>query len=302
MATSEPSVEPVVRARRTTPSRTTVLTGGNTGIGLETAVGLASLGDRVVICCRNATKAEAAVEEIRARSGNDAVEWVSLDLASMASVRACAKELAERTPVIDVLINNAGLILSKREETEDGFEATFGTNHLGHFLLTTLLEPQITAAPAPRVINVSSVAHSFAVGGLNFDDLQSSRRYFSWVTYGRSKLANIYFTHELARRWAPAGVKVHALHPGSVNSHFGRDGDTRGVDRVMMKLAPIVMITPEKGARTSIWVATSPEGGLQTGAYWVRCRRGRLFPWAKRPADARRLFELSERFVSQGHP
>ncbi|HKY15686.1 MAG TPA: SDR family oxidoreductase [Microthrixaceae bacterium] len=285
-----------------TPTRTTVITGGNTGIGLETAVGLASLGDRVVICCRNATKATAAVEEIRIRSGNDCVEWVPLDLASMASVRACAAVLAERAPVIDVLINNAGLILSTRQETENGFESTFGTNHLGHFLLTTLLEPQVTAAAAPRVINVASIAHCIAVGGLDFDDLQTSRRYYSWFAYGRSKLANIYFTQELARRWARAGVKVHALHPGPVNSHFGRDGDTRGIDGVLMKLAPLVMISPEKGARTSIWVATSPEGGLQTGAYWVRCRRGRLFPWAKRPADARRLWEISERFVAQGHP
>jgi NAD(P)-dependent dehydrogenase (short-subunit alcohol dehydrogenase family) len=305
MPSESPAAQPLTDEVTTdtgTDRRTIVITGGNTGIGLETAVGLAARGDRVVIACRNPDKAEAAVAEIRRRSGNDAVEWVLLDLASLASVRACAEQLATRTPTIDVLINNAGLILSSREETIDGFEATFGTNHLGHFLLTTLLEPQILAAEAPRVINVSSVAHSFALGGLNFDDLQSTRRYFSWMVYGRTKLANIYFTQVLAGRWANAGVKVNALHPGSVNSHFGRDGDTRGIDRIMMKLAPLIMITPEKGARTSIWLATSTEGGSETGGYWVRCRPGRLMPWARRPADARRLWDVSETYVAQGHP
>jgi NAD(P)-dependent dehydrogenase (short-subunit alcohol dehydrogenase family) len=282
--------------------RTVVITGGNSGIGLETAVGLAAVGDRVVIACRNAEKADAAAETIRARSGGT-VEIASLDLTSFASIRACAADLAVRTPTIDVLINNAGLILGERQETEDGFEATFGTNHLGHFLLTQLLEPQIKAAPSPRVVNVASIAHAFAIGGLNFENLQSVRRYNMWIVYGRSKLANIYFTQELAHRWAEDGVVCQTLHPGSVNSHFGGDGDTKGIAGFAINhLAPLIMITPEKGARTSIFLATSPEGGQDTGTYWVRNRKGRLMPWAKRPRDARRLWDVSEQYVRDGHP
>ncbi len=283
--------------------RTVVITGGNSGIGLETAVGLATMGDRVVIACRNRTKAAAAAEQIRERSGGGAVETATLDLTSFASIRACAADLATRTPTIDVLINNAGLILSNREVTEDGFETTFGTNHLGHFLLTRLLEPQIKAAAAPRVINVSSVAHMFAVGGLKFDNLQAERRYNMWIVYGRSKLANIYFTQELAHRWAEDGVVCQTVHPGSVNSHFGSDGDTKGLTGFAINhLAPIIMITPERGARTSVFLATSPEGGQASGTYWVRNRKGRLMPWAKRPVDARRLWDVSEQYVADGHP
>jgi NAD(P)-dependent dehydrogenase (short-subunit alcohol dehydrogenase family) len=281
--------------------RTTVITGGNSGIGLETAVALARLGDRVLICCRSMDKAKVAADDIRERSGNDSVDIVQLDLASFASVRAAAEELAERAAVIDVLINNAGGILSRRAETVDGFEATFGVNHLGHFLLTTLLEPQVKAAPNPRVINVSSIGASFAIRGLNFDDMQTTRRYIGWFAYCRSKLANIYFTQELARRWP--GVAVNALHPGPVNTHFGHDGDTTWIeDRLMRIGSKLVMISPEKGAATSVFVATAPEGEQETGQYWVRCRHGRLPPWAKRQADAGRLWEMSVRYVADGHP
>jgi NAD(P)-dependent dehydrogenase (short-subunit alcohol dehydrogenase family) len=282
-------------------TRTTVITGGNSGIGLETAVALAGLGDRVLICCRNEEKAKAAADDIRLRSGHDMVETVTLDLASFASVRAAAADLRERAPVIDVLINNAGLILSKRQETIDGFETTLATNHLGHFLLTSLLEDQLRAASRPRVVNVSSVAGVMALGGLNFDDLQARRRYIGWIAYGRSKLANIYFTQELARRWPD--VAVNALHPGPVATHFGHDGDTSWLEDLAMRIgSKLVMIPPQRGAATSVFLATAPEGERETGMYWVRCRHGRLPPWGRRPEDARRLWEISERYVAQGHP
>jgi NAD(P)-dependent dehydrogenase (short-subunit alcohol dehydrogenase family) len=283
-------------------ARTVVITGANSGIGLETAVVLAQLGDRVVIACRSAERADAAVAVIRTRSGSDAVESVELDLADFGSIQTCATELATRTPEIDVLINNAGLMLSERETTAQGFEATFGVNHLGPFLLTQLLRPQITAASEPRVINLSSLAHMWAIGGLKFDRLNGGKRYHGWLAYGRSKLCNIYFTQELASRWADDGVAVNALHPGSVNTRFGQDGDTKGLSGLLMKLAPLVTISPERGADTSVFLATSDSGGEQTGVYWSKRRPGRTAPWAKRPAAAAELWDVSEQYVAAGHP
>jgi NAD(P)-dependent dehydrogenase (short-subunit alcohol dehydrogenase family) len=151
------------------------------------------------------------------------------------------------------------------------------------------------------VINVSSVGANLALGGLNFDDLQSRRRYIGWRAYTRSKLANVYFTQELARRWPD--VAVNAVHPGPVATHFGHDGDTTKLEDWAMRIgSKLVMVTPERGAATSIFLATAPEGERETGLYWVRCRHGRLAPWGRRPEDARRLWEISERYVAQGHP
>lgn len=279
--------------------RTIVITGANTGIGLETAVALASAGERVVIACRNPERASAATEEIRARSGSSDVESVPLDLADLASVRACADDLSSRCDQIDVLINNAGLIQSGRDTTVDGFETTFGVNHLGHFLLTGLLADQIKASSVPRVINVASTAHWFAVGGLNFDDLQSVRFYNVWVAYGRSKLANILFSAELARRWKADGVCVSAVHPGVVRSGFGQDGDTRGITDGLLDLARPLLITPDRGADTSIWLATSAAGAdlERTGTYWANRKPALLAPWARRQVDAARLWTESEELV-----
>jgi NAD(P)-dependent dehydrogenase (short-subunit alcohol dehydrogenase family) len=276
-----------------------VITGGNSGIGLETAVALASVGDRVVVCCRDGAKAEAAAADIRGRSGSDLVEVVALDLASFASIRAAAADLAERTPTIDVLINNAGLIVSSRGTTTEGFETMFGVNHLGHFLLTKLLEPQIRAAAEPRILNVSSVAHHWAVGGLHFDDLQSERSFNGWVVNGRIKLANIHFTQELARHWPD--VAVNALHPGTVVSGFGRDGDTAGLSARLLAAAPLVAVHPSAGAATSVFLATAEEGRRITGRYWARRRLGHTSVWARdRDADER-LWAASEELVA-AHP
>lgn len=280
--------------------RTVVITGANTGIGLETAVDLAAAGDRVVIACRNPSKAAAAVEEISRRARSESVESVALDLGSLASVRECAAELGRRTERIDVLINNAGLIQSGRETTTDGFEMSFGVNHLGHFLLTNLLKDQLVAADTPRVINLASAAHWFAVGGLNFDDLQSVRFYNVWVAYGRSKLANILFTDELARRWRGDKVCVSSVHPGVVRSGFGQDGDTRGVADRLIDISRPFSITPEKGADTSVWLATSSTGiDLdRSGTFWSNRKPSMRAPWARRPVDANRLWLASEELIA----
>ena len=279
--------------------RTVVITGANSGIGKETAVALAAAGDRVIIACRNAAKAAEAREEIARRSRSEAVETASLDLASFASIRACAADLAERCSEIDVLINNAGLMVTRRSTTADGFETSFGVNHLGHFLFTGLLADLVKAAETPRVINLASLAHNFAVGGLKWDDLQAVGHFNGWSAYGRAKLANIYFTQELAKRWRANGVCVSCLHPGTVNSGFGRDGDTHGWSDRLIGFAPLVSIPPDRGADTSVWLAIAPTGADldRSGTYWVKRRPGRLAPWARRPADAARLWEISESLV-----
>jgi NAD(P)-dependent dehydrogenase (short-subunit alcohol dehydrogenase family) len=280
--------------------RTVVITGANTGIGLETAVSLASAGDRVVIACRNAAKAEAAVGEIAARAASDDVSSVALDLGDLASVRACAEELGRICDRVDVLINNAGLIQSGRATTTDGFEMSFGVNHLGHFALTSLLGDLVKAAPTPRVINLASVAHWMAAGGLRFDDLQSERRYNVWVAYGRSKLANIYFTVELAQRWRADGVCVSAVHPGVVRSEFGQGGDTKGVTDGLIDFSKPFSITPDRGADTSVWLATAATGADldRSGGYWVNRKPGLLAPWARRRGDATKLWTASEALLA----
>lgn len=280
--------------------RTVVITGANAGIGKETAVALASAGDRVVMACRSPERAEAALAEVRQRSGSDAVEVVPLDLASFASVRAASDRLHDRCERIDVLVNNAGVIMSERTTTVDGFETTFGVNHLGHFLLTSLVGDLVEAAPSARVVNLSSVAHWWAAGGLDFEDLQSIRLYSVWLAYGRSKLANLLFTTELSRRWRDAGVSVSAVHPGHVASGFGTDGDTRGGTRRLIDVgARYLAIPPDQGADTVVWLATSPAGAdlERSGTYWFSRRPARRAPWATRLTDAARLWRESEQLV-----
>src|SRR4051794_30252624 len=180
--------------------KTVVITGANTGIGKQTAVGLAQMGASVVLACRTRAKAEAAAEEVKARSGRSDVQLVDLDLADLDSVALCAKEILDRFPRVDVLINNAGLQLKQRTTTKQGFETTFGVNHLGHFLLTDLLIDRVRASAPARIVNLSSVGHNFARGGLPWDDLQhDTTRYTANGAYCESKLANILFTRELAR-------------------------------------------------------------------------------------------------------
>ena len=210
--------------------KTVVVTGGNSGIGLETAAALASMGARVLVTARNADKGRTAVAAITQRSGGEGrVQLVVFDLADLASVRRGAAEILEQAPRIDVLVNNAGLVLTERAETVDGYEATFAINHLGPFLLTNLLLGRITASAPSRVVNVASTAHNTARKGIPFDDLQSTQHYRGMRVYGQSKLANILFTLELARRLEGKDVTANSLHPGTVRTGYGGDGDARGL-------------------------------------------------------------------------
>jgi NAD(P)-dependent dehydrogenase (short-subunit alcohol dehydrogenase family) len=273
-----------------------LITGGNAGIGKETAVGLASLGARVVITSRDAARGADAVADIRRRSGNDDVDVMSLDLASLASVREFASAFLDRYDRLDVLIDNAGLVLSSRHETEDGYETTFQVNHLGHFLLTDLLRDRLVACAPSRIVVVSSDAHKNA--RLDFDDLQSERRYRSFSVYGKTKLANILFTRELARRLDGTSVTVNCVHPGFVASRFGRDGDTGMLGKVAMPLLRPFALNAEQGARTSIYLASDPAVDGITGVYWVKCAPVTPSTAAQDDDDARRLWDVSEQLVA----
>ncbi len=277
--------------------RTVVITGGNSGIGLETSVALAGAGARLVLGCRNPDKAEAAVAEIRRRSGNESVESRPLDLADLTTVRTFADSLSDLDR-IDVLINNAGLILGERTMSAQGYEATFATNHLGPFLLTGLLDEQLRAADRARIINVASFAHTMAPTGIQWSQVERRPRYQGWTVYGQSKLANILHARALAARYEDSGVVAHSLHPGSIRSGFGQDGDLHGFSDRLLKIGAFVLISPEEGSRTSVHLASSPDALTSSGDYWVRARRSRPAPWGRDDAQAEKLWATSERMIS----
>jgi NAD(P)-dependent dehydrogenase (short-subunit alcohol dehydrogenase family) len=279
--------------------KTVVVTGGNSGIGLETAVALGALGARVVITARNPDRGAAAVSTIAGRIGGaGSVELVVFDLGDLASVRAGAAELLERCPRLDVLINNAGLILSERTETVDGFEGTLAINHLGPFLLTTLLLPRLVESAPARIVNVASSAHNTVRGGMPFDDLQSTHSYRGMKVYSQSKLANMLFTKELAIRLTGQGVTANSLHPGTVRTGYGADGDARGLLAIGIKIGKPLFLSPAKGALTSVYLASSPDVEGVTGAYFAKCKQKTPTKWAQNADQARRLWEVSEQMVA----
>jgi NAD(P)-dependent dehydrogenase (short-subunit alcohol dehydrogenase family) len=277
--------------------RTVVVTGANSGVGKATATALARAGARTVITARSRERGAAAVADIRRDSGSDQVELVVFDLADLSSVRGGAQEILDTCPRIDVLVNNAGLVLSERAETVDGFESTFAINHLGPFLLTRLLTGRLVESAPARVVNVASTAHRSARHGLDFDDLQSAHRYRGMQAYGRSKLANILFTVELARRQSGTGVTANSLHPGTVATGFARDDDATGFLAFGIRVIKPFILTPEKGARTSVYLASSPEVADVTGAYFVKCRPRTASAAAGDAAAAARLWSVSEELV-----
>lgn len=287
--------------------RVVVITGGNSGIGLCAGEALAAKGARVVLTSRDAKRGADALERVRRNVPGADVRVMPLDLASFASIRAFAAELLDDHPTVDVLINNAGGVLSGRRVTEDGFEMTFGVNHLGHFLLTQLLLDRIRESAPARIVNVASVAHHFA-GGLDFDDLQFERRPYRSVTaYNESKLANVLFTLELARRLEGTGVTANACHPGPVRSGFGRDTDLRGFERFGSNLSRPFLISAARGAGPLVQLASDPALAEVTGGYFARwplahlpgpARRRPPARAARDPIAAHRLWEVSEQLVS----
>jgi NAD(P)-dependent dehydrogenase (short-subunit alcohol dehydrogenase family) len=270
-----------------------LVTGATSGIGWETARALAAQGAPVALVGRDAARTQNAMERIRASAPQAQTESYVVDLSSQEEVRRLAQEFRSRHDRLDVLVNDAGAMFPRRMESVDGIEMTLALNHLAPFLLTNLLLDTLTASAPSRVVTVSSGAH---VGArINFDDLQFTRGYGPWRAYGQSKLMNILFTNELARRLAGTGVTANALHPGFVASNFGK-GDSEWWSTAFTLMRPF-MISAEKGARTVIYLASSPDAEGATGGYYVNCRPARSSAAAHDERTAQRLWEVSERLT-----
>ncbi|HET6634180.1 MAG TPA: oxidoreductase [Streptomyces sp.] len=279
--------------------RTAVVTGANSGLGYVTARELARRGARVVLGCRSEQRGRAALERLRSEVPEAAAELRPLDLADLSSVRAFADGLPDER--IDVLVNNAGLMAVPYALTADGFEMQFGVNHLGHFALTGLLLDRLLAAEAARVVNVSSLVHLIA--NIDPEDLNSEHGYHAWVAYGRSKSANLLFTHELARRAAPHGITVAAAHPGYASTELQTKGPRlagrRAGERLMALANTVFASSPELGAAPSLYAATAPSviPGSFTGPRLLGVRGtpgpARQASWTRNDTAARRLWDAS---------
>ncbi len=265
-----------------------VITGATSGIGLIAAQRLAGNGARLVLIARDRERAAAAMKSL---GEGHSVHYA--DLSRLAEMKRVAAEIAAEEPRIDVLINNAGALFSSRHVTEDGLELTFALNHMAYFVVTLGLAGPLRAAGRARVVNTSSDAHKGK--RLDFSDLQSERGYRGFNVYGRSKLCNILFTRELARRWAGTGVTANCLHPGFVATRFG--DQSGGMMPGMIRFAKLFAISPEKGAETLVYLASSDEVAGVSGAYFYKCREEQPTREAQDDEVARRLWAESARLA-----
>lgn len=278
--------------------RVVVVTGASSGLGAETARALAAAGARVVMAVRNVGVVGAV--------GDPDAEVRELDLASLASVRAFTDRFLAGHDRLDVLVNNAGVMASPLRRTAEGFESQFGTNHVGHFLLTNRLWPALTAAPAARVVNLSSAGHRLS--DILWDDPNYERRpYDKWEAYGQSKTANVLFTVALERRLAPSGGHAYAVHPGMIATNLARDVTKADFDDLIARRTPgpgetgglPAMKSVEAGAATSVWAATAPELDAHGGAYLEDCHVSEAMPYATDLEAAERLWALTEELVAE---
>ncbi|XP_038061001.1 retinol dehydrogenase 12-like [Patiria miniata] len=288
--------------------KTVVITGANSGIGKETAKDMARRGARVIIACRDLPKAEAAASEIRTATGNNKVTVRKLDLASLASVRECAKKIKAEVKKLDILINNAGIMMCPPLKTEDGFEMQLGVNHLGHFLLTNLLLDLIKSSAPARIVNVSSLAHDFNNAKMFWDDINLEKNYDPMVAYGQSKLANVLFTVELAKRLKGTQVTANSLHPGTIETELTRHTQQaicamslpwRIFFRIIMcsPIGNFFRKTAVQGAQTTIHLAVSEELKNTTGQYYSDCVPAKTNKQYVNSENARRLWEMSAEMV-----
>jgi NAD(P)-dependent dehydrogenase (short-subunit alcohol dehydrogenase family) len=277
--------------------KTCIVTGASLGIGKEAAAALAGMGARVVMVCRDPGRGEAAMADVVGQSGNSNVELMIADLASLDAIRGLAAAYKQKHQQLHVLVNNAGAFNAGRTTTKDGFETTFGVNHLAYFLLTDLLLDVLKASAPARIVNVSSLAH---VGGhINFDDLQGEKSYNGRKAYGQSKLANVLFTYELARRLEGTGVTANVLHPGVVRTGFGKNNP--GIIGQLFEIGQVIgrpfFISPAQGAATSIYLASAPDVEGVSGKYFVKCKAVDSNAESYDTTVAQRLWQVSEQLT-----
>ncbi len=271
--------------------KTVVITGGTSGIGAVAAVRLAEQGARIVLVARDKVRAETTMQALSAANPSASHTVHFADLSRLAEMRRVGEEIAAAESVVDVLVNNAGAYFSRHQLTSDGLELTFATNHMAYFVLTGLLLERIKAAPGGRVVSTSSEGHRGRT--LNFDALQAAS---GFAAYGNSKLCNILFTRELARRLAGTRVTANCLHPGFVATRFG-DSASGLMSGVMNLLKRFMAISPEEGAKTIVYLAASPEVQNKSGDYYVKCTPVKPAAAALSDADAKKLWEVSEKIV-----
>ncbi len=266
-----------------------LVTGATSGIGRVTARELARMDATVVAVGRNRQKGEETVAEIKRRSANDKVEFLQADLSSQESIRDLARTFTDKYDQLQVLVSNAGGVFSKRETTVDGLEMTFALDHLAYFLLATLLLPVLERSAPARIINVSSGAQG--TGKIDFDDLQGAKRYSGWRAYSQAKLANVLFTYELARRLQGTGVTANCLHPGFVATGFAQNNS--GALQALIKAGQVFAISPEKGAETSVFLASSPLVEGVSGKYFANKKEKKSAKQSYDESAARRLWDVS---------
>jgi len=277
--------------------KTVVVTGGTSGIGEVAAVRLAEQGARIVLVARDKARADATLAKLKAANPSATHGVHFADLSSIAEMKRVASEIATAEPSIDVLINNAGAVFTTRQESIDGLEMTFAVNHMAYFVVTDVLLPNLKATPGARIVSTASMAHSS--GKIDFDDLQMRKSYSTFRAYGTSKLMNILFTRELARRLEGSGVTANCLHPGGVATRFGSNNS--GLLAAIFKVAiSLVGISPEKGAQTIIHLASSPDVATISGKYFYKCKIIEPTAAAQNDADAKRLWDVSAKIAGLG--
>jgi NAD(P)-dependent dehydrogenase (short-subunit alcohol dehydrogenase family) len=279
--------------------KTFLITGANSGIGKEVALELTKLDHHVILVCRDANRGKAALDEIKAKTASNSIDLLIADLSSQAEIRSLANTVRERYSVLHGLINNAGVVMTERVNSVDGIEMTLATNHLGPFLLTHLLLDVLKSSAPSRIVNVSSAVHKW--GSIDLQDLQFEKRKYQFMrAYAQSKLLMNLATFELARRLENTGVTVNCLHPGAVNTHLGSYNAKTAIMKAVDKMIKFFMTSPQKAARTPIYLAVSPEIIGLTGKYFVKCRSVPASAASYDLEMAKQVWEISNKLVGLG--
>lgn len=271
-----------------------IVTGATSGIGKATARVLAQLGATVIVVGRSPKKSKATVSYIQKQTGNPRVEFMLADLSSQKDIYKLAQQFNSQYQDLHVLINNAGALFTTRQQSVDGIEMTFSLNYLNYFLLTNLLLDKLKASAPARIVNMAASAHKF-VREVNFNNLESQEKYSGWQAYAQSKLCTLLFTYELARRLEGTRITVNTLHPGVIATHFGHNA--KGLIGWMIHLTNLFAHGPERGAQTSIYLATSPSVEGVTGKYFVKKKEVTSSAASYNPATAKRLWQVSKTMV-----